>query len=95
MPPKPTSKSSDRLARHVLRAPGFVRRAAAARAKDPVERWMLCQSDATRQSYVTAVLDRGGDARLAEIWMLRQPAGVRESYVKEVLEPALPPKLRA
>jgi hypothetical protein len=56
---------------------------------------MLCQSDATRQSYVTAVLDRGGDARLAEIWMLRQPAGVRESYVKEVLEPALPPKLRA
>ena len=40
------------------------------------------------------VLEKGGDARLAEIWMLRQPEAVRESYVREVLLPALDPKLR-
>jgi hypothetical protein len=67
---------------------------AATQARDPVERWMLRQSDATRASYVTEVLDRGGDTRLAEIWMLRQPDRVRESYVAEVLEPGLPPNLR-
>ena len=89
MPPK----SSARLARQVLRAPAFVRRAAASRVTDPVERWMLRQSDATRASYVREVLDRGGDERIAEIWMLRQPDAIRESYVKEVLEPRLPPKL--
>jgi hypothetical protein len=83
-----------RLARHVLRAPGFVRRAAATQTKDPVEQWMLRQAPETRQSYVREVLDKGGDDRLAEIWMLRQPKRVRESYVTEVLEPALPPKLR-
>jgi hypothetical protein len=85
----------DRLARQVLKAPAFVRRAAAARVSDPVERWMLRQPDATRASYVREVLDRGGDDRLAEIWMLRQPDKVRESYVKEVLEPQLPPKLHS
>ena len=90
MPPKPSA----RLARQVLKAPSFVRRAAAARVSDPVERWMLRQSDATRASYVEHVIDRGGDARLAEIWMLRQPDEVRESYVKQVLEPRLPPKLQ-
>jgi hypothetical protein len=84
-----------RLARQVLKAPGFVRRAAAARVTDPVERWMLCQSDDTRASYIRHVLDRGGSDALAEIWMLRQPDAVRESYVKEVLEPRLPPKLQA
>jgi hypothetical protein len=89
------SKPSARLARQVLRAPAFVRRAAASRVTDPVERWMLQQSDATRASYVKHVIDRGGDERLAEIWMLRQPDSVRESYVKEVLEPRLPPKLQA
>jgi hypothetical protein len=83
------------LARQVLRAPAFVRRAAAARVSDPVERWMLRQPDATRASYVREVLDRGGDDRLAEIWMLRQPEAVRESYVNEVLVPQLPPKLQA
>jgi hypothetical protein len=82
------------LARRVLRAPAFVRKAAASRTKDPVEQWMLRQSDKTRASYVERVLDKGGDERLAEIWMLRQPNAVRESYVKEVLEPRLPPKLR-
>ena len=89
MPPPP-----HKLARHVLRAPGFLRRAAATQTKDPVEQWMLRQPPQTRQSYVREVLDRGGDERLAEIWMLRQPTQVRESYVAEVLEPALPPKLR-
>ena len=82
-----------RLARHVLRAPGFVRRMAATQAKDPVEQWMLRQSQKTRESYVKEVLDRGGDERLAEIWMLRQPQAVRESYITDVLQPALPPKL--
>ena len=82
------------LARTVLRAPAFVRRAAAARARDPVERWMRRQTDATRASYVRQVLDRGGDEALAEIWMLRQPETVRESYIEAVLVPRLPPKLR-
>jgi hypothetical protein len=87
--------SAERLARTVLRSPAWIRRAAATRAKDPVEQWMLRQPDAVRLSYVREVLDRGGDDRLAEIWMLRQPESVRESYIKQVLEPALPPKLRA
>jgi hypothetical protein len=77
------------LARHVLRAPAFVRRAAAKQTKDPVEQWMLRQPAETRQSYVREVLDKGGDDRLAEIWMLRQPAETRESYIEEVLQPAL------
>src|SRR3954463_1698185 len=89
MPPK----SSDRVARQVLKSPGFVRRAAAARVNDPVERWMLRQPDATRASYVREVLDRGGGDLPAEIGMLRQPDAVRQSYVSEVLEPRLPPKL--
>jgi hypothetical protein len=89
MPPPP-----HRLARHILKAPGFVRRAAATQTKDPVEQWMLRQSPQTRQSYVKEVLDRGGDERLAEIWMLRQPKAVRESYITHVLQPALPPKLK-
>jgi hypothetical protein len=84
----------DRLARLVLRAPAFVRRAAAAQAREPEEAWMLRQSREVRDGYVREVLDRGGDERLAEIWMLRQPDAVRESYVREVLEPALPPELR-
>ena len=90
-----TRSSAERLARHVLRAPGWVRRAAALRAGDPVERWMLRQSAAVRLSYVREVIDRGGDDPLAEIWMLRQPEAVRESYINEVLEPSLTPKLRA
>jgi hypothetical protein len=88
-------QGTDRLARFMLRAPAFVRRAAAAQAREPEEAWMLRQSRAVRAAYVREVLDRGGDERLAEIWMLRQPDEVRESYVREVLEPALPPELRA
>ncbi len=94
MPDAPKPTTSERLARHVLRAPGFVRRAAASQSKDPVEAWMLRQPDAVRRSYVSEVIDRGGDARLAEIWMLRQPKTVRDSYIANVLEPALPAKLR-
>jgi hypothetical protein len=85
---------ADRLARLVLRAPNFIRRAAARQAREPVEAWMLHQPRAVRDSFVREVLDRGGDDRLAEIWMLRQSEAVRESYVREVLEPALPPELR-
>jgi hypothetical protein len=86
-------EGSHRLARLVLRGPAFVRRAAAAQARDPVERWMLNQPRRVRDSYVREVIDRGGDDLLAEIWMLRQPAAVRESYIKAVLEPKLPDNL--
>ena len=84
----------DRLVRQVLLGPALVRKAAAARAGDPVEAWMLRQEKAVRASYVREVLERGGDDRLAEIWMLGQPAKVRKSYIREVLEPALPESLR-
>jgi hypothetical protein len=87
-------QGTDRLARLVLRAPAFVRRAAARQAREPEEAWMLRQPRAVRDAYVREVLDRGGDERLAEIWMLRQSDAVRESYVREVLAPALPPELR-
>jgi hypothetical protein len=78
----------------VLRAPAFVRKAAARGAREPVEQWMLRQPRTTRASYVREVLEKGGDERLAEIWMLRQPEAVRESYIDEVLLPGLDPKLR-
>jgi hypothetical protein len=87
-------KSVDRMARFVLRSPGFLRRAAASQAREPEERWMLQQPRAVRDSYVREVIDRGGDERLAEIWMLRQSDAVRESYIREVLEPRLPEELR-
>jgi hypothetical protein len=87
-------EGSQRLARLVLRGPGFLRKAAASQAREPVERWMLGQPRRVRESYVRDVIDRGGDERLAEIWMLRQPDAVRKSYVKEVLEPKLPDNLR-
>lgn len=85
--------AAERLARHVLRAPDFVRKLAAAQTTAPEEAWMLRQPRATRESYVREVLDQGGDERLAEIWMLRQPEAIRESYINDVLMPALPPKL--
>jgi hypothetical protein len=92
--PEQPSTGADRLARLVLRAPNFIRRAAARQARAPEEAWMLQQRRDVRESFVREVLDRGGDQRLAEIWMLRQGEDVRESYVREVLEPALPPDLR-
>jgi hypothetical protein len=87
-------EGTQRLARMMLRAPDFVRRAAASQARGPEEQWMLRQSRKVRESYVRDVLDRGGDPRLTEIWMLRQPSAVRESYVREILEPKLPKALR-
>jgi len=83
-----------RLARQILRAPAFVRNAAALQTRDPVEQWMLRQSRSVRASYVREVLEMGGDEKLAEIWMLRQSEAVRESYINQVLLPALAPKLR-
>jgi hypothetical protein len=94
MAPGPKSTTAERLARGVLRAPRFVRHAAASQAKDPAEAWMLRQPDGVRRSYMREVLDRGGDQRLTEIWMLRQPEPVRESYIAQVLEPRLPAELR-
>jgi hypothetical protein len=90
----PKLRAADRLARQVLLGPAFVRKAAAARAREPVEAWMLRQDKSVRQSYVREVLERGGDDKLAEIWMLRQPDKVRKSYISDVLEPALPKRLR-
>ena len=77
------------MARLVLRSPGFVRRAAATRAVNAEERWLLSQPRRVRESYVREVLDAGGDDLRTEIWMLRQPDEVRDSYVREVLEPRL------
>ena len=94
MAPEPRLRDVDRLARLVLRAPGFLRRAAATQADEPEQRWMLTQPRAVRESYVREVLDKGGDERLAEIWMLRQSDSVRESYIREILEPKLPENLR-
>lgn len=94
MAPEPRLRDVDRLARLVLRAPGFLRRAAASQADEPEQRWMLSQPKSVRQSYVREVLDKGGDERLAEIWMLRQSDSVRESYIAEILEPRLSEDLR-
>jgi hypothetical protein len=79
-----------RIERGVLLAPDFVRRAAAARAGSPEERWLLDQQRAVRESYVREVLDAAGDPELVrQIWMLGQPDDVRASYVREILEPLL------
>lgn len=77
-----------RVERGVLLGPAFVRRAAAGRAREPEERWMLLQERAVRESYVREVLDAAGDHELRrQIWMLGQPAAVRTSYVREILQP--------
>jgi hypothetical protein len=70
------------LVKRVLLGPASVRRAAAGRARDPRERWMLRQPTAVRQSFVREVLERGGSE---EAWMLLQPDVVRRSYVADVL----------
>ena len=79
-----------RLERRVLLGPDFLCRAAASRAADAEERWMLNQPRIVRESYVLQVHDRDGDPELLrQIWMLRQPDDVRERYLREVLEPGL------
>jgi hypothetical protein len=73
------------VVKRVLLGPAAVRKAAARRATDPTERWMLLQSLDVRRSYVANVLERGGSDQIEQAWMLLQPEAVRRSYVKEVL----------
>ena len=75
----------DWVVKRVLLGPATVRKAAASRAKDPQERWMLLQSAETRRSYVREVLERGGSEEVEQAWMLHQPDHVRHSFVAEVL----------
>jgi hypothetical protein len=70
------------VVKRVLLGPGSVRKAAARRAVDKKERWMLSQSAEVRRSYVREVLENG---RNEEAWMLHQPDDVRHSYVADVL----------
>jgi hypothetical protein len=74
------------ITRRVLLGPALVRKAAATRAAEDVERWMLGQPQDVRESYVRQVLDKGDDPVLAEIWMLRQRREVREGYIRDVLK---------
>jgi hypothetical protein len=74
------------VTKRVLLGPAPVRRAAARRATDPSERWLLGQSTSVRRSYVREVIERGGGTDHAEqAWMLLQSDEVRRSYVVEVL----------
>jgi hypothetical protein len=70
------------LIKRVLLGPASLRKAAASRALDERERWMLRQPAEVRRSFVREVLEKGGNE---EAWMLRQPDHVRHSYVAEVL----------
>lgn len=70
------------VVKRVLLGPAALRKAAASRAEDEKERWMLLQSASVRRSFVRDVLENGVNE---EAWMLRQPDHVRESYVAEVL----------
>lgn len=70
------------IVKRVLLGPASVRKAAARRATDKKERWMLNQPTAVRRSYVSEVLEKG---KAEEAWMLLQPDHVRKSYVAEVL----------
>jgi hypothetical protein len=72
----------DWVVKRVLLGPASIRKAAARRAVDQKERWMLMQPDAVRRSFVQEVLENG---RNEEAWMLRQPDHVRHSYVADVL----------
>ena len=72
--------------RSLLLAPGPIARAAARMAREPEQRWMLCQPRDVRRTYVAEVVDRPDLDNAAEIWLLRQPDAVRASYVREVLE---------
>jgi hypothetical protein len=72
----------DWIVKRVLLGPASIRKAAALRAVDDKERWMLRQPAEVRRSFVEEVLERG---RNEEAWMLRQPDQVRHSYVAEVL----------
>lgn len=73
------------VVKRVLLGPAALRRAAAARATDPQERWMLLQDLEVRRSYVREVLERGASDEVQQAWMLRQPDHVRHSFVTDVL----------
>ena len=70
------------VVKRVLLGPASVRRAAARRAIDKKERWMLGQPLEVRRSFVRDVLEGGANE---EAWMLLQPEDVRKSYVADVL----------
>jgi hypothetical protein len=70
------------VVKRVLLGPASVRKAAARRAVDKKERWMLGQPIDVRRSFVREVLEQGDSE---EAWMLLQPDAVRKSYVAEVL----------
>jgi hypothetical protein len=72
--------------RSILLAPGPIARAAARMAREPEQRWMLCQPRDVRRSYVAEVVDRPYLPNAAAMWLLGQPDDVRASYVREVLE---------
>ena len=74
-----------RIDKAVLLAPAALARAAATRAAEPEERWLLRQPRKVRTSYVKNVLEAEDEPNAEEIWMLRQPKAVRESYIREVL----------
>ncbi len=75
----------DWIVKRVLLGPAALRKAAAARAADPQERWMLRQDAQVRRSYVEEVLERGASAEIEQAWMLHQPDHVRHSFAAEVL----------
>jgi hypothetical protein len=70
------------VVKRVLLGPASVRKAAARRATDKKERWMLGQPIEVRRSFVREVLEKGSSE---EVWMLLQPDAVRKSYVADVL----------
>jgi hypothetical protein len=70
------------VVKRVLLGPASVRKAAARRATDDKERWMLTQPLEVRRSFVREVLEKRGNE---EAWMLLQPDAVRRSYVSDVL----------
>ena len=74
-----------RIDKAVLLGPAALARAAATRATEPEERWLLRQPRSVRVSYVRKVLDNEEEPNAEEIWMLRQSKAVRESYIREVL----------
>jgi hypothetical protein len=79
------------IERSLLLAPDAIARAAAWMAREPEQRWMLCQPRAVRRSYVAEVIDRDHADSAEESWMLRQDEIVRESYIAQVLAGRRPP----
>ena len=79
-------------ARAVLTGPDFVARNLAWSERDPQRKWMLRRPRAIRRSYVSVVVDGGGDE---EGWMLLQDDETRDSYVGDVLSHEAEPDRQA